>query len=81
MKRCDCSRCKNYHPCESSTGYCDNFEPTYETNADRIRNMSDEELAKEIWRWHGVLFGTEYRFSSDIEKWLQSESEVEHEKN
>lgn len=48
MKRCDCVRCKNFAPCESATGFCDRFEPTYQTNADRIRSMSDEELAEAI---------------------------------
>lgn len=43
--RCDCTRCKNSYPCESRTGFCRFFEPTYETQADSIRKMTDDELA------------------------------------
>lgn len=39
-------------------------------NGDKMRQMNNKELAEEIWRWHDVLFGTEFRFSSDIEDFL-----------
>ena len=54
-----CKQCKNFHECESdaffneakfdpdeSAKYCTGFEP--QTNADRIRAMSDEELANMV---------------------------------
>ena len=47
------------------------------TNGDKIRQMNDEELAKEIFRWHEVLFGTEFRFAEDIERFLEKEVEEE----
>lgn len=37
---------------------------------DRIRQMSNAELAREIFRWHEILFGTEFRFPSDVERFL-----------
>ena len=45
-KKCDCLRCKHSGQCDSATGYCNGFEPIYETNADRIRAMSNEELGE-----------------------------------
>ena len=44
-------------------------------NGDRIRQMNNKELAKEIMRWHGVLFGTEFRFTEDIERYLNENTE------
>ena len=38
--------------------------------------MNNKELAEEIWRWHDVLFGTEFRFSSDIEDFLNEKVKV-----
>lgn len=43
-------------------------------NGDRIRQMNNKGLAKEIMRWHEVLFGTEFRFVEDIERYLNEES-------
>ena len=43
-------------------------------NGDRIRQMNNKELAKEIFRWHEILFGTEFRFPSDIEIFLNKET-------
>ena len=45
-------------------------------NGDRIRQMNNKELAKEIMRWHEVLFGTEFRFAEDIEKYLNKKYDV-----
>ena len=44
-------------------------------NGDRIRQMNNKELAQEIWRWHEVLFGTEFRFAEDIERYLNEKTE------
>lgn len=43
-------------------------------NGDRIRQMNNKELAEEIWRWHEELFGTRFRFISDIESYLNKET-------
>ena len=42
---------------------------------DRIRQMSNAELAAEIMRWHEVLFGNEFRFAGDIENYLNKNVE------
>ena len=43
------------------------------TNADRIRSISDEELAEELWAWNQVCC---YKWTKDkILKWLKEEAE------
>ena len=37
---------------------------------DKIRQMSNAELAREIFRWHDILFGNEFRFAEDVERFL-----------
>lgn len=44
------------------------------TNADRIRNMSDEELAEFLITFKNT-FGEEYEGKASCMEWLQSESE------
>lgn len=44
------------------------------TNADRIRNMSDEELAEFLVDFKNI-FGKEYEGEASCMKWLQSEAE------
>lgn len=44
-------------------------------NGDRIRLKNNKELAEEIFKWHEILFGTEFIFSSDIEAFLDKEVE------
>lgn len=44
------------------------------TNADRIRNMSDEELAKFLVGFKNT-FGEEYEGEASCMEWLQSEAE------
>ena len=44
-----CKTCKKYDDCRSGSGLtwpCGAYVPTQMTNADRIRAMSDEELAE-----------------------------------
>lgn len=50
-----------------------NYE-TNQTNADRIRNMSDEELTEFLVGFKNT-FGEEYEGEASCMKWLQSESE------
>lgn len=47
---------------------------TNHTNADRIRNMSDEELAEFLTTFKNT-FGEEYEGEASCMKWLQSEEE------
>lgn len=51
---------------------CDYYAPM--TNADRIRNMNDEELADFIINFDN-LFGEEYEGEQSCLSWLQKESE------
>nr|DAK01982.1 MAG TPA: hypothetical protein [Bacteriophage sp.] len=44
------------------------------TNADRIRNMSDEELAEFLVGFKNT-FGEEYEGEASCMEWLQSEAE------
>ena len=66
--RCDCSRCKNSHPCASITGFCSDFKPTYTTNADRIRAMTDEELAHHFSEL--IKDTQEHEYCTDVTDWL-----------
>ena len=75
-----CNNCK-YDSKESSEFPCvecshnrvvDYFEP--KTNADRIRNMSDEELAEWLhYHYENYVFITE----SEVMEWLQAEVKEE----
>lgn len=51
---------------------CENYTPM--TNADRIRNMTDEELAEFIVNLDNH-FGEEYEGEQSCLSWLQKESE------
>lgn len=51
---------------------CDNYAPM--TNADRIRSMTDEELARFIVNLENH-FGEEYEGEQSCLSWLQKESE------
>ena len=50
------------------------------TNADRIRNMPDEELAEFLIAFNNT-FGEEYEGEASCMEWLQSEAEQERKKN
>ena len=74
----ECETCKhkgtNTHICdECSTDY-GNYEKKIVTNADRIRSMTDEELAEFIVNFNNH-FGTEYEGEMSCLDWLQSEAE------
>lgn len=76
-----CKRCKNEPTCSvsSESDFCLNYEPRPLTNADRIRSMTDEELAD----WINLLCppSTLYDLNDDYElnckdcwlKWLKKE--------
>lgn len=64
--------------CQHNSNSRDN-EPCYrcdsrQTNADRIRNMSDEELAEFLVTFKNT-FGEEYEGEASCIEWLQSEAE------
>ena len=64
--------------CQSNSNSRDN-EPfcrcdSKQTNADRIRNMSDEELADFLITFKNT-FGEEYEGEASCMEWLQSEAE------
>lgn len=50
------------------------FRPIKQTNADRIRSMTDEELAKFLTTFNNT-FGEEYEGESSCLDWLSAESE------
>lgn len=65
--------CAEGKPHEDNTVIdCDNYAPL--TNAERIRNMTDEELARFIVNLENH-FGEEYEGEQSCLSWLQKESE------
>ena len=66
---CDCHHNNNSRDDEPCCR-CDSRQ----TNADRIRNMSDEELAEFLITFKNT-FGKEYEGEVSCVKWLQSEEE------
>ena len=72
VKKYPCSKC------DSVTN--DLFEPKKQTNADRIRSMSDEELAEFLCKVKSDYQWLDHEFPSEEEceewvEWLQSEVE------
>ena len=66
---CNCQHNSNSRDNESCCR-CDSRN----TNADRIRNMSDEELAEFLLTFKNT-FGEEYEGEASCMEWLQSEAE------
>lgn len=65
--------CEDGNPHEDNTKIdCENYKPM--TNADRIRNMTDGELAEFIINFDNH-FGKEYEGEQSFLSWLQRESE------
>ena len=87
MRDNGCSGCKYEHLkgsekpcCDCANMHMDKYEPI--TNADRIRNMSDEELAQFLCKVKSDYQWMEHEFPSEEEhgeweEWLQSEAEAE----
>lgn len=78
LKAFDDSEEKNICNCQHNSNSRDN-EPccrcdSRQTNADRIRNMSDEELAEFLVTFKNT-FGEEYEGEASCIGWLQSEAE------
>lgn len=66
---CNCQRNSNSRDNETCCR-CDSRQ----TNADRLRNMSDEELAEFLINFKDT-FGEEYEGEASCMDWLQSEAE------
>ena len=79
-----CKQCREFEKCKDdafingakfdpneSAKYCTGFEPI--TNADRIRAMSDEELA--VFLRTVEYDAEEFPFIQDWDKWLQQPAE------
>ena len=79
MKR----RCDLYTSMSTYAEKCKDFEEKKQTNADRIRSMSDEELALFLCNIHEpdedtiVIDDKEFFAETEILEWLQSEVEEE----
>lgn len=78
LKAFDESEEKIFCNCQHNSNSKDN-EPccrcdSRQTNADRIRNMSDEELAEFLVRFKNT-FGEEYAGEASCAEWLRSEAE------
>ena len=74
VERCDAASAFKYHR-ESCPVYGEKEHRT-QTNADRIRAMTDEELEAEFWRIYKEL--PKYSNSSAwFHEWLKQESECE----
>ena len=77
MKR----RCDLYTSMSTYAEKCKDFEEKKQTNADRIRSMSDEELALFLCNIHEpdedtiVIDDKEFFAETQILEWLQSEVE------
>lgn len=74
----ECKTCKHEGEiCPSVSHYqgvCDGWEPKPVTNADRIRAMSDEELAEFI-SGKARTFGEEYEGYMSALDWLREEAQ------
>ena len=73
----DANKCKEYHGC----GSCNAWEQGIFTNADRIRAMSDEELAVFLCGFdkEELARATEYALERrKITEWLKQPAEVDN---
>lgn len=73
--RKDASKCSVWHHCG---GDCPEYEAI--NNADRIRSMTDEELAEFLINYKNT-FGEEYEGKMSCLDWLKSEAQEEGGKN
>ena len=75
----ECDNCKNKKdwPCPNTCGYmgtCDGWEPKPITNADRIRAMTDEELADELFDLFAAFYDVEWSKEVLLD-WLKQEAQ------
>lgn len=76
MRECESCKNKKNYPCPNSCGYmgvCDGFEPKPLTHADKLRAMSDEELARFMAHYGSVTeIGEQLAYESWLD-WLRQE--------
>ena len=80
-----CKTCKKYDDCRSGSGLtwpCGAYVPAQTTNADRIRAMSDDELAEFLWDFNLADVSTvkmgefgPHMFRYRLKEWLQQPAE------
>ena len=71
------SRCNLYTEISNYAEKCKDFKPKKQTNADRIRSMSDEELAEWLTSiTDDAQSDAESKCDYQWSEWLQSEVEV-----
>ena len=78
----NCGECERRWACDIDPGKCDEWpDPAPMTNADRIRAMSDEELAKFLaeieYRRSGFGGGAKWKDAAHALIWLQQPAEGE----
>lgn len=74
----NCENCKKYDDCRTGSGItwpCGAYVPKRLTNADRIRSMSDEEMAKEM-RSHSFVIAAHLSEKAWLD-WLRKPAEEE----
>ena len=68
-KFCDkTNRCSEAWWCSdmfNPNGECEYFKPI--TNADKIRSMSDEDLANEVLEWLNALYAVEWTYQNILD--------------
>ena len=74
MERAYCENCANFFESAMCSDCKDgsNYEETIITNADFIRDMNDERLAKFLVNFRNT-FGEEYEGETSCLEWLQAE--------
>ena len=80
-----CKTCKKYDDCRSGSGLtwpCGAYVPTQMTNAQKIRSMTDEELAEFLWDFNLADVSTDklgefgpHMFRYRLKEWLQQPAE------
>ena len=79
MKLLICKSCKNngctYMGTDTLINPCEDYVPTKMTNGDRIRAMTDEELAKVVVCPHKICESEMLNCGVCILKWLKQEVE------
>jgi hypothetical protein len=78
----DCKICAKQDDCPfaiSSDIICSSYKQRSLTNADRIRALSDEELAEYLSKVQGDIFRGEMRLTHQWIDWLKSPAKTEGE--
>lgn len=73
----NCERCKKYEDCSTGSGLtwpCGAYEPKIITNADKIRAMTDDELAYFLNQW-GTATRAWQKYYGETLYWLQKAAE------